>query len=351
MAAAKNVELIMSDQSPLTSIIVRTYNRASTILRSLDSVRRQTSARKEIIVVDDGSSDGTKEIISALPEIRYHWQPNQGTWGALQTGLELATGEFVSFLDSDDEWNEDFLENSIGLLQRFGAGFCFSNYRLLDSSRNQLRNLLDGTPMLRKYLEGTGGETAHHLSPEEVRAIYLRYIPSPMSALVIRRSLAKTGWIGKTNHTSEDWNLVLKMVFEQNVDAVIETRPLWTKWLHGGNIAEGRNDILSYCALRTSDREFMLLNYGQSMTQEERRYISKELADLNYECAYKVATVGRWRESLRHYAASFHYRPSIRPIVSGLKSMVRAALVMAGFWPKPTYDPTQTGGLRAYAAE
>lgn len=96
------------------SVIMATYNRANYIRAALESILRQAYAPLEIIVVDDGSTDDTPAVISALitataAPIRYVQQANCGQAAALNRGLALARGEVIAFLDSDDLWPDDRL--------------------------------------------------------------------------------------------------------------------------------------------------------------------------------------------------------------------------------------------------
>ncbi len=100
------------------SIIIPTYNRCSLLKRALESVYKQTVAKYEIIVVDDGSTDNTAEMLRLFfPDINYTYQPNQGVSVARNKGLEQAKGDWLAFLDSDDEWLPSKLETQIKALQ------------------------------------------------------------------------------------------------------------------------------------------------------------------------------------------------------------------------------------------
>lgn len=95
---------------PAVSIVLPTYNRADVIGRALDSVHRQTFADWELIVVDDGSTDGTATLFQdSDPRIRYVRQENRGVYAARNRGLSLAQGRYITFLDSDDEWLPHYL--------------------------------------------------------------------------------------------------------------------------------------------------------------------------------------------------------------------------------------------------
>lgn len=92
------------------SIVLPTFNRVDVIGRAVASVLKQSHQNWELIVVDDGSTDGTRERIESLdPRIRYIEQANQGVYVARNTGLGAARGRLVTFMDSDDEWLPHFL--------------------------------------------------------------------------------------------------------------------------------------------------------------------------------------------------------------------------------------------------
>jgi glycosyltransferase involved in cell wall biosynthesis len=87
---------------PKVSIIIPTYNRAHTISSALDSLINQPVDDLEILVVDDGSTDNTRDVLSDYPQVHYVFQQNAGVSRARNTGLKLCSGETIAFLDSDD---------------------------------------------------------------------------------------------------------------------------------------------------------------------------------------------------------------------------------------------------------
>lgn len=106
--------------SGLVSVIVPCYNRADIVGETIDSLLRQTYAELEVIVVDDGSSDGTQDVIAAYKDqrVRYFYKPNGGLSSARNYGLGEASGQFVAFLDSDDLWLDWKLEAQMRLFGR-----------------------------------------------------------------------------------------------------------------------------------------------------------------------------------------------------------------------------------------
>jgi glycosyltransferase involved in cell wall biosynthesis len=98
------------------TVIIPTHNRRDTLARALDSVLAQTMQPTEVIVVDDGSSDDTRRLVAGYPRVRYLYQENAGVSSARNLGIEAARGEWLAFLDSDDEWQPDKLRHQQALL-------------------------------------------------------------------------------------------------------------------------------------------------------------------------------------------------------------------------------------------
>lgn len=117
--------------SPLVSIVIPTYNRANLIGESIRSILSQTYTNWELIVIDDGSQDNTKDVISGFSDkrISYFSITHTGIFGKVRNeGLKMSKGDYIAFLDSDDLWSTDKLEVQLGLLNRYPeAFFVFNN--------------------------------------------------------------------------------------------------------------------------------------------------------------------------------------------------------------------------------
>jgi glycosyltransferase involved in cell wall biosynthesis len=113
------------------SVILPAYNAGKYIGEALQSIADQTVPVYEIIVVDDGSTDHTREVVSDFP-VRYIYQTNQGTAAALNAGIEQSSGDYLAFLDADDTWmpqrlslqlqafeNDSSLDMVFGFMQQF----------------------------------------------------------------------------------------------------------------------------------------------------------------------------------------------------------------------------------------
>ncbi|MCH9021987.1 MAG: glycosyltransferase family 2 protein [Planctomycetes bacterium] len=108
----------MNPLSTTVSVVIPAYNVARHIGRAIESVLGQSLRADELIVVDDGSSDQTAEVVKGYGSaVRYIHQDNGGASVARNTGIQAASGEWIAFLDGDDEWLEGYLEKQLALLE------------------------------------------------------------------------------------------------------------------------------------------------------------------------------------------------------------------------------------------
>lgn len=105
------------ETTPIVSVIVPVYNGEAYLEEALASALAQTWPHKEIVVVDDGSTDRTAEIAKANAGVRYAYQENAGTGPARNLGIRLSTGPLLAFLDADDLWLPNKLELQVGAFQ------------------------------------------------------------------------------------------------------------------------------------------------------------------------------------------------------------------------------------------
>ena len=100
------------------SVVIPSYNSAQFLPEAIESVLEQSYPHFEVIVVDDGSTDDTKEVCDRYPKVKYFYQKNQGHATARNTGLRISTGEYIIFLDSDDCLLPEAIEIGVNHLNR-----------------------------------------------------------------------------------------------------------------------------------------------------------------------------------------------------------------------------------------
>lgn len=185
-------------KTPLVSIIIPTYNHASLIERALGSALSQSFRDFEIIVIDDGSTDNTKEIVQRFgPKVRYFYQENGGVSSARNHGLRVARGEYINFLDSDDWILPTKLTIQVEYLQSHPEiDLVFCNWQVIDAAG---RVIYHSKPFIPQQflklilLEGFLG------------SIY------PLVPLFKRTCLEKTGFFDERLHVSEEQEFWARM--------------------------------------------------------------------------------------------------------------------------------------------
>lgn len=131
--------------APLVSVIIPTYNRAATLPRAIASAHAQSVRDLEVLVVDDGSTDTTRTVLApaiAAGTIRYFKRPHRGAGAARNHGLREARGRYLAFLDSDDEWLDNFLEVMLDTIGRAPRGTALVHSDMLRIAPNGRQRVL-----------------------------------------------------------------------------------------------------------------------------------------------------------------------------------------------------------------
>ncbi|QRV15892.1 glycosyltransferase [Haloterrigena salifodinae] len=177
---------------PRVSVVIPTYDRAETLPRAIDSALAQTIDDLEVVVVDDGSTDETPSVLADYDDPRVRpvvHATNQGANVARNTGIEHARGEYVAFLDSDDEWRPEKLERQLDALEgrseEWVGVYCDSTYEL-SGANDRLRGVA-ASALARsddEPVRGGGEELIGPILADEVQ-------PGAGSTLLVRTDVAR----------------------------------------------------------------------------------------------------------------------------------------------------------------
>ena len=225
---------------PKVSVVIPTYNNAHYIRAALDSVLGQSMRDYEVIVVDDGSTDGTREVIEAYgPGVRYHWQENGGLAVARNTGLQLATGEMLTYLDADDIWEPENLAIKAAILDHNqDVGGVFSEFSIFDDEGPRHPR---GTRQMFPFFERTGltladvlienrsvslpdGGTVALLAGHVFDRLFWGNFILPTSMLIRVRAARETGNFRPELRTQQDYEYWLR--FTRRFPLAYVDRPL-----------------------------------------------------------------------------------------------------------------------------
>lgn len=191
----------MASQEKKVSVILPTYNRAYCLERSMRSVLKQTYENLELIIVDDGSTDGTPDLVVSIEDARIRYistKLNQGASAARNFGLQYVTGEYIAFQDSDDFWRPEKLRLQLQEMGRAQAAFCYHKVQY-DLGKGQLTIL----PQENIPLENKRGDIYAQL-------LYENMVDCP--ALLVRREcLEEIGGFDVGLKALEDYELALRL--------------------------------------------------------------------------------------------------------------------------------------------
>ncbi|MDC0384177.1 glycosyltransferase family 2 protein [Candidatus Marinimicrobia bacterium] len=184
------------------SVVIPSFNRKNTLSRSIDSVLKQTYKPSEIILVDDGSTDGTRGfILSSYPNIKYFFQPKKGVSSARNKGILESSSEWIAFLDSDDEWMPQKLEKQKKQLEKHSGIF------ISHTNEIWIRNGVRVNQM--KKHQKYGG----YIFDKCLDICRM----SPSSILIHKRVISDIGVFDETLQVCEDYDLWLRITSKYSV--------------------------------------------------------------------------------------------------------------------------------------
>jgi glycosyltransferase involved in cell wall biosynthesis/ubiquinone/menaquinone biosynthesis C-methylase UbiE len=198
---------------PKVSVVITTYNRAHFLSDAIDSVLNQTFKGVQIIVIDDGSTDNTRQILGRYGDrIEYVYQQNAGRAQARNIGIKAAQGDYIAFLDDDDIWLPEKLEKQIifleahqdiGLVHTFTEVINEQGFLLEEETRQRLKSY-------RKSMKI--GYTYEGMS---------RYCTMFISSVILRsRCLDEMEFFDSTTETFEDWDFYLRFSLKYRIGII-----------------------------------------------------------------------------------------------------------------------------------
>ncbi len=196
----------------MISIVITCYNYANYVADAIFSALGQTYEKFEIIIVNDGSTDDSHDVISEFlphPRIKYIKQENAGQANAKNTGIRKAKGDFIAFLDADDMWEPDKLEKQVRLFTNPNIGVVYSRARYIDGNGNPLDFKLQN-----KYLQPRSGKVTEWL-------LFDNFVPFS-SAVVRRECFEKVGLFDEALKMGIDWDLWLRISIHYEFDYIDE---------------------------------------------------------------------------------------------------------------------------------
>jgi glycosyltransferase involved in cell wall biosynthesis len=192
---------------PLVSVVIPVFNGEKTIRETIESVLNQTLTDFELVVINDGSQDGTLDIVERIPDsrIQVFSYPNAGQSTSRNRGIEIAKGDYISFIDADDLWTPDKLEAQLQALQANPkAGVAYSWTDWIDESSQLL------------------GKGSYNTEQGEVftKLLLNDFVANGSNVLIRRQALTEVGGFDPSVTPAEDWDLWLRLAARYEFVAV-----------------------------------------------------------------------------------------------------------------------------------
>ncbi len=215
----------MTAEGPGVSVVIPAYNYARYLPSAIESVLAQTYSHLEVIVVDDGSTDTTREIVAgyADPRVRYIWQSNAGLSAARNTGIRAAAMEYVGFLDADDRWRPGFLSEVMGRFARLEP-----QYAAIATVTERIDENGAPWPSPRFNFDKEGELTSRHF--------ILRNRPLSSSVVVRRIAFEECGFFDTALRSSEDRDMWIRITARHRF--WLAGSPLAVIRRHGANMSK-----------------------------------------------------------------------------------------------------------------
>lgn len=205
------------------SIVVSAYNAGGFLKETLQSVYNQTYQCWEVIIVDDGSTDGTGNVAAAFVKrdsrFRLFHQHNQGVSAARNAGFNFCSGKYVAFLDADDVWLEDNIMSKVCLLKASNYGLVHSDASLIDS----------GSRLMNGAMHGSDGNLLNYMLQWLGTAV-----PGPSSILMRRDVIEHVGLFDIRLSTSADRDFFLRVAKDYSIGRV--PKVTWLYRIHSENM-------------------------------------------------------------------------------------------------------------------
>jgi len=207
---------------PLVSVVIPTYNHAKYVTKAVESVLIQTYPNIEIIVVDDGSTDNTTEVLRPyLAKIQYIYKQNGGTSSALNCGINQATGKYICWLSADDMFMPEKTAKQVFLMEHDGPfGFSYTSFTFVDAV-------------------GKAGDVINSFYYENKKDMVLKLMEgcfiNGSTVMMQKSALEKTGGFDETLPTAHDYDMWFRLLRNYPC-GFLDEQLLKYRW-HGENMS------------------------------------------------------------------------------------------------------------------
>ena len=292
--------------SPHISVVLPVYNGERYLVRAIESVLNQTQPVYEFIVIDDGSKDGTAEILRRYgSRLIVRNIPNGGVARAMSLGMSLATGDWVAFMDHDDVWFRTKLQRHAEMTAQFPeAGFFCSNFAVRPNGLGRRLTAHFSKLDVRKMLEKSGPFIA-----EPIPVLMHENIVGTSTSAVVRADIArKVSRFNDAYTISGDYDFWLQCAL--HAPFVVCSEMLFYKRTHEGNISA--DEIRMIGEHRQILKEYVRGNDFLLKQKKLKSFAAQEMAQINYRLGTLYFEHGRPHEAFQCYCGAMKSEKNLR---------------------------------------
>lgn len=289
-------------------VIIPAFNNGARIRAAMDSALGQTFRDVRIVVIDDGSTDGTRGIVKQYlgdypGKVRYVYQENKGPASARNRGLKESQGKYIAFLDADDTWLPEKLAQQVSVLEgNPGAGFVYTNNYFVDEKGLVINDYV-------RKIKLTRGDVLLDL--------FLDHFIMTPGVMMRRDCLEETGLFNETLRVGEDYEFFLRLA--QKFQAEVIEEPLWNRTVIADSLSrqdywhDAQNDLQTLKTFVRNHPEFR---------RKYPRQISRRFSDMHFALGYRLLEDGRNGPAFFQLVGSLNHRLSL----PGIKNLALCAV-------------------------
>lgn len=290
-------------RDPLVSIIMPTHNYGHLIRMSVESLLSQSYPRVEVIIVDDGSTDGTADVLAPYGDrVRYLQRPHRGAASARNHGLGVAQGDYIGFLDADDEIPSDSIACRVGFLEgQPDLDVVFGDVEVVEGSDVVVPSFMRERRAFQRIPRESAGDAAYILAGNLFDyLVEERFITMP-SVLVRRSFMDLVGGFDEAFPNEHDYDLWFRLARTGRFGYL--DRVLARCHIHSGNLSGNR----LRAGKKRIDLMHKLLREQPDLSAHTRALVARRLRELHFEVGYMQWEAGQLAEAHQEFARSLLY--------------------------------------------
>lgn len=279
---------------PTISVVIPTYNAERTILETIESIQQQTFSGLEIIVINDGSTDKSLELLQSIKDdrIRIFSYQNGGLPVARNRGISRARGEFIAFIDADDLWTADKLELQLAALQKkpkAGVAYSWTYFKY------------------EKEQYSYADEANHFEGNVYTDLLVKNFLHNGSNPLIRRKAIESVGLFDPTLKSAEDWDFYLRLAAKWEFALIPKTQIIYRQ----------SSNSMSYKIDLMEEAAFIVIEKAYQSAPQELQYIkSKSISEIyrygaQQDLRFETSSISKVKRAAQKLAAAIQLQPKI----------------------------------------